>query len=86
MVILARHILPDQALFSEFYYLETTLRNTVIISAFEKSIKNAPTIGTTRKLFGAQPYRSVSALMLATAFGVIPSPNPMCPLAATAAS
>lgn len=58
----------------------------VMMSAFEKSIKNAPTTGTTRKLRGAGRKRSVSASMLATALGVMPSQNPTCPLAITAAS
>jgi len=31
------------------------LRNTVMISAFVKSMKNAPTMGTTRKARGDRP-------------------------------
>ena len=41
-----------------------------MMSAFTKSMKNAPTIGTTRNAFGAGPYRSTSAFMFAMAFAV----------------
>ena len=57
-----------------------------MISALVKSMKKAPTIGTTRKARGAGPNRSTSAFMFATAFDVDPSPNPQCPPAITAAS
>jgi hypothetical protein len=51
-----------------------------------KSMKNAPTIGTTRKARGAGPYRSTIASMFAMAFAVVPSMKPQKPLAITAPS
>ena len=60
--------------------------NAVMISAFVKSMKNAPTIGTTRNARGAGPNRSTIASMFATAFGVAPRPKPQWPPAMTAAS
>ena len=61
-------------------------RQAVIRRALVKSMKNAPTIGTTRKALGAGPYRSASASMLAMALAVVPSMNPQKPLDMTAAS
>src|SRR5436190_19309034 len=61
-------------------------RHTVIRRPFAKSMKNAPTIGTTRKAFGAGPCRSTTASMLAIAFAVVPSMNPQNPEAITADS
>ena len=55
-----------------------------MIRALAKSMKNAPTSGTTRKARGAGPKRATSARMFATAFAVVPSTNPMNPLAITA--
>lgn len=45
----------------------------VITSELAKSIKNAPTTGTTRNASGAGPYFSTSSSMQATAFAVMPS-------------
>ena len=54
--------------------------------ALAKSMKKAPTSGTTRKARGAGPYRVTSARMLATALAVVPSAKPMKPLDITAES
>src|SRR4029453_16103084 len=62
------------------------LRKAVISTPLTKSIPNAPTRGATREAFGAGPYRSTSAPMLATAFAVVPSMNPQKPLDITTAS
>src|SRR3954447_13270549 len=61
-------------------------RHPTIKSEFEKSIKTAPTTGTTRYEIGAGPYRFTTESMPATAFAVIPIMNPKKPPAATAAS
>ncbi|SEI25705.1 hypothetical protein SAMN05192544_106117 [Paraburkholderia hospita] len=44
--------------------------------AFAISMKNAPTIGTTRKARWDGPNRSVMACMFAIAVGVAPGPKP----------
>ncbi|KFJ97692.1 hypothetical protein BF23_21710 [Klebsiella variicola] len=61
-------------------------RYSLITSALTMSIKNAPTIGTTRKAICDGPKRSVIACILAIAVGVAPRPNPQWPAASTAAS
>src|SRR5271169_4097887 len=48
-------------------------RKNVNTARFIRSIKNAPTIGTTTKACGAGPWRRVSACMLAIAVAVAPS-------------
>src|SRR6185369_17736057 len=58
----------------------------VTMSEFVKSIRNAPTIGTTRKASGAGPYFSASSSMQAMALAVIPSIKPQKPEAITADS
>src|SRR5262245_20071827 len=61
-------------------------RQMVMMTAFMKSMKNAPTMGTTRNARGAGPYRSTSASMLAIALAVVPSMKPQRPPLMTAAS
>lgn len=51
-----------------------------------KSIKNAPTIGTTKYALGEFPYYLVITSKFAMAFGVAPSPCPIKPPTITAAS
>src|SRR4029079_8067823 len=60
--------------------------NSVMMSALVKSMKNAPTSGTTRKALGAGPKRTTSARMFATALAVVPNTTPTKPLAITAES
>ena len=50
-----------------------------MMMALAKSMKKAPTMGTTRKARGAGPYRSASDSMLAMALAVVPSMNPQKP-------
>lgn len=50
------------------------------------SIRNAPTIGTTRNAVREGPYLLTVADMFAIAFGVAPSPWPRNPEIMTAAS
>jgi hypothetical protein len=54
--------------------------------ALLKSMKNAPTIGATRKARGAGPKRSTSVRITAMALAVVPSMNPVKPPLMTAAS
>src|SRR3972149_6343 len=51
-------------------------RKAVMMIALVKSMKKAPTIGTTRKARGAGAYFSTSTPMLATALAVVPSMKP----------
>ena len=44
--------------------------------AFTKSMKSAPTIGTTKKALGEGPLAPVKVSILAMALGVAPSPKP----------
>src|SRR5262245_24361361 len=55
-----------------FAYL-TQFAMAVIMIEFVKSIRNAPTTGTTRNARGAGPYFSASSSITATALVVIPS-------------
>ena len=68
--------LPTRAKLSPLHLLPTTNpgdRKNVSTAKFIRSIKNAPTIGTTTKACGAGPWRRVSACMLAIAVAVAPS-------------
>ena len=58
----------------------------VIAEAFVKSIKKAPTIGTTKNAFAAYPYLEDTACMFTSALGVAPKPKPINPAAITTAS
>jgi hypothetical protein len=51
-------------------------KKNVSTARFIRSIKNAPTIGTTTKACGAGPWRRVSACMLAIAVAVAPIAKP----------
>lgn len=66
--------------------LVTKFKNPIIIMELEKSIRNAPTIGNTKKALGAVPYLSTTAVIFAIPLGVAPIPNPQCPAASTAPS
>lgn len=61
-------------------------RNSLIMTAFAISMKNAPTSGTMRNATCEGPCRWVTAVMLAIAVGVAPRPKPMKPADTTAAS
>src|SRR5471032_384769 len=61
-------------------------KNSLMTIALAISIKNAPTIGTTKKARCDGPKRLVMACILAIAVGVAHSPKPQCPAASTAAS
>ena len=50
-------------------------------TAFNMSMKNAPTSGTTRNATWETPCRCVMAVMFAMAVGVAPRPKPMNPAA-----
>ena len=62
------------------------LMNQTMMRAFTKSIKNAPTIGTTMNARGLGPNLETSVRMFAMALATVPSTNPMNPLAMTAES
>ncbi len=61
-------------------------RNNRMTTVFSRSMKNAPTSGTTRNATCEAPWRWVTAVMFAIAVGVAPSPKPMKPALITAAS
>jgi amino acid transporter len=66
--------------------LPSRLIMAVMISALVKSMRKAPTSGTTMNARGAGPYFLASTSMQASALAVVPSMNPQNPPAMTADS
>ena len=58
----------------------------MMVKLFKKSANILPTIGTSKKALTDGRYFSVTACILAMAFGVAPIPKPQVPAARTAAS
>lgn len=75
----------DRAIFLLMNYLNRLIV-VIIIGIPNTSMRNAPTIGTTRKAFCDGPNRPTMACIFAIAFGVAPSPWPRKPEIMTAAS
>jgi len=63
-----------------------TMHQKEIHDALAKSIKKAPTMGTTKNALGASPNLSTTDLIFAMALGVAPKPNPQKPAVITAES